>query len=233
MKKRTVILLTNVLIIILLCFIVKPIRTTSVLSNIAQREFQNIPVYDSLRKQLKGPIILKKNKYYEFMWYRVLDWGDTAAIFIDVYKYPTSFSWRDDYFWPRITMNYQWAYLTSGAISKFEDVLPPKYENLPLIMSSIKLSPNQEKYFESAELSIIPDRLFWFLKKGYFEVLEKKEDYTVVTFYQPIGNVYVRTPNKIDTINTMSAKLLINEAFEVLILPYNVPPELRDKVHKY
>jgi hypothetical protein len=232
MKKRIGIILTIVVIIILLYFIVKPIRTTGVLSNIAQREFQNIAMYDSLRKQLIGPIILKKNTYNEFMWYRVLDWGDTAAIYIDVYKYPTSFSWRDDYFWPRITMNYQWGYLTSGTISTFKDVLPLKYENKNLNLSSLQLYPNQEKYYESSEMLINPDRLFYFLKKGYFEVLEKKEDYTVVAFYQPIGNVYERTKNKTDTINTMSAKVLINEASEVLIIPYNAPLELWGKTLK-
>jgi hypothetical protein len=232
MKKRIGIILTIVLIIILLYIIVKPIRTTGVLKNIAQREFQNIPMYDSLRKQLKGPIIIEKNKYNEFMWYRVLDWGDTAAIYIDVYKYPTSFSWRDDYFWPRITMNYQWGYLTSGSISTFKDVLPLKFKKNTMILSSLQLFPNQEKYYENSEVSISPDRLFYFLKKGYFEVLEKKEDYTVVAFYQPMGNVYARTQNKIDTINTMSAKVLINDAFEVLIIPYNAPPELWGKAHK-
>lgn len=217
---------------ILLYFFVRPIRTAGVLSNIAYREFQNIPMYDSLRKQLKGPIILKENKYNEFMWYRVLDWGDTAAIYIDVYKYPTSFSWRDDYFWPRITMNYQWGYLASGSISTFKDVLPIKYENRPLILSRLHLYPNQEKYYESSTVSISPDRLFYFLKEGYFEVLEKKENYTIVAFYQPIGNVYVRTQNKIDTTNTMSAKVLINEASEALIIPYNAPLELWNKARK-
>ncbi|MBU1369580.1 MAG: hypothetical protein KJ578_03815 [Bacteroidetes bacterium] len=232
MNKRIGIILTVVVIIILLYSIVKPIRTPCVISNIAQREFQNIPMYDSVRKQLKGPIILKKNKYSEFMWYRVLDWGDTAAIYIDVYKYPTSFSWRDDYFWPRITMNYQWGYLASGSMSTFKDVLPLKYENNTMILSSLQLFPNQENYYESSEVSISPEGLFYFLKKGYFEVLEKKEDFTVVAFYQPIGNVYVRTQNKIDTVNTMTAKVLINEAFEVLIIPYNAPPELWGKTHK-
>lgn len=226
MKIRIGIILTIVVIIILICLIIKPIRTTGVLSDIAQREFQNIPMYDTLRKQLKGPIILNKNKFNEFMWYSVLDWGDTAAIYIDVYKYPASFSWRDNYFWPRITMNYQWGYLTSGPISTFKDVLPLKYENNTVILSSLQLLTNQEKYYESSEVSISPDRLFYFLKKGYFEIIEKKEDYTVVAFYQPIGNVYLKTQNKIDTINSMSAKVIINETFEVLIIPYNVPNEL-------
>jgi hypothetical protein len=128
-------------------------------------------------------------------------------------------------------MNHQWGYLF-GAKSEFKNVLPIKYENKTLILSSLQLYPNQGKYYENSEVLISPDRLFYFLKKGYFSVLEKKEEYTVVAFYQPIGNIYVIAQNKTDTINTMSAKVLINEVSEILIIPYNAPPELWSKTVK-
>lgn len=226
------------LLLIVLLVVLKPIRTDNTLNNIASCELRNALneefgqiQSDSILKQLTGPLILKQENYVEFKWFKVLEWGDTASICIDVYRRPSSFSWRDNYFWPRVTMNHQWGYLF-GAKSEFINVLPIKYENKTLILSSLQLYPNQGKYYENSEVLISSDRLFYFLKKGYFSVLEKKEDYTVVAFYQPIGNVYKRTQNKTDTINTMSAKVLINEALEVLIIPYNAPPELWGKTLK-
>ncbi|MDX9947000.1 MAG: hypothetical protein RBS38_06500 [Bacteroidales bacterium] len=226
------------LLLILFFVVVKPIRTNNTLKNIASDELRNAlyeefgqPHSDSILNQLTGPLILEQENYVEFKWFKVLEWGDTASIYIDVYRSPSSFSWRDNYFWQRVTMNHQWGYLF-GAKSEFKNVLPIKYENKTLILSSLQLYPNQWKYYENSEVLISPDRLFYFLKKGYFSVLEKKEEYTVVAFYQPIGNIYVIAQNKTDTINTMSAKVLINEVSEILIIPHNAPPELWSKTVK-
>ena len=226
------------LLLIVLFVVMKSIRTNNTLKNIASDELRNAlneefgqTQSDSILNQLTGPLILEQENYVEFKWFKVLEWGDTASIYIDVYRRPSSFSWRDNYFWPRVTMNYQWGYLF-GTKSEFKNVLPIKYENKTLILSSLQLYPNQGKYYENSEVLISPDRLFYFLKKGYFSVLEKKEEYTVVAFYQPIGNIYVKTQNKTDTINTMSAKVIINEVSEILIIPYNAPPELWGKTVK-
>jgi hypothetical protein len=174
---------------------------------------------------LKGPLIdTTHNEYVSFQWYKILNWGDTASIYIDVFKRLSSFSWRDNYFWPRVTMNHQWSYL-AGSRSEFKDVLPIKTKNKTLILSSLQLYPNQEKYYENSEVLIRPERLFFYLKNGYFEVLEKRKEYTVATFYEPIGYIYQGN----DTILTMAAKVYLNDAAQVLILPYNAPVELWNK----
>ena len=200
-----------------------------VLHNIAQKEFDSVLMYDSIRNQLKGPVSLNKGSYVEFQWYKVLEWGDTAAIYVDVYKYPTSPSWRDNFFWPRVTMNFQWNYLMYGRLNKIENIYPNRYKNKVFFADSLQLYPNLKEIFENAVLTINPDRLFFFLKEGYFEILDRKDDYTVVAFYQPIGNIYVKNQNITDTINTMAAKVSVNEASEILIIPYNAPPELWGK----
>jgi len=173
------------ILLIVLFVVMKPIRTKNTLKNIASDELRNAlneefgqTQSDSILNQLTGPLILEQENYVEFKWFKVLEWGDTASIFIEVYIRPSSLSWRDNYFWPRVTMNHQWGYLF-GTKSEFKNVLPIKYENKNLILSSLQLYPNQGKYYENSEVLISPDRLFYFLKKGYFSVLEKKEEYTV------------------------------------------------------
>lgn len=93
--------------LVLCLFIVKPFRTKSVMMGIAASEFQDIPMADSLRTQLSGPVVEDMGIYTSCKWFKVLEWGDTAMLYIDVFKRPQSFSWRDRFFWPRITMNYK------------------------------------------------------------------------------------------------------------------------------
>jgi len=208
--------------------IIRPIRTTSVMKGIAENEFENVSIYDTLRKQLLGPVITDKGKYSEFKWYKVLEWGDTAAVYIDVFKRPNSFSWRDDFFWPRITMNYQWYYfLFPKGTSKFIDILPNQYTNKKISISDFRLYNKQENVADSIKYVIKLDKLFFFLQKGYFQVMDKQENYIAIDFYEPVANIVHKDKN--DTILTMSAKVFVNDSLEVLIMPYYVPIEIRNK----
>lgn len=198
------------------------------MKSIAKDEFEDIQVYDSLRKQLIGPVVTDKGKYLEFKWYKLVEWGDTAAVNIDVYKKPSSFSWRDDFYWPRVTMNYQWYYfLFPEGTSKFADILPNQIANKFPDGSAFKFYHKQEQTADSINFIINPDRLFFFLQKGYFQIVEKNDDYTIVDFYEPIANIVHK--HKKDTITTMSAKMFVNDSMEVLIMPYDVPVEIRNK----
>jgi hypothetical protein len=184
--------------------------------------------FDTTNYNLKGPIVNRiKEGYTTFQWYKVLPWNDTASIFLDVSQSltPLSLSRIGNYFLPRITMNYQWNYLL-GPICKLEDVLPLKFEEKIPLNNQLKLYPNHTNYFDSSELVISPERLFYFIKEGYFRVLKKENDYTVVAFYEPIGNVFYKNKNKQDTTFTLGAKVFVNEAFEMLIVPYKIPDEL-------
>lgn len=57
---------------------------------------------------LEGPLISPNEGYIEFVWYKKINETDTAKIFITVYKYPKTFSLRDDFFWNKATMNKNW-----------------------------------------------------------------------------------------------------------------------------
>ena len=214
------------LIIIVLFIAIRPIRTKSIIRSIAENEFINELKKDSLRKQLYGPIISEKEKYSEFKWYKVLEWGDTAAIYIDVYKNPFDNNWGN-FLFPRITMNYQWYYfLFPNGTSKFEDILPIQYEKRAIKSSDFKLYTKNE-IADSIRFIVKPDRLFYFLQKGYFSVIEKNENYTIVDYYEPIANVVHKHKN--DVTSTMSAKVFVNDSLEVLIIPYDIPIEIRNK----
>lgn len=203
-------------------------RSNERMEKVAFNELENYlgEGFDTTNYNVQGPIVNKTREgYTTFQWYKVLPWDDTASIFIDVSQSLTSLSWRDNYFFPRITMNYKWNYLL-GSTSKLEDVLPLKFDEKIYLNTQLKLYPNHERYFDSSELTIEPERLFFFLKEGCFRVLKKEDDYTIVEFYEPIGNVFYKNKNKIDTMSPTGAMVFVNEAFEMLIVPYKIPDEL-------
>lgn len=195
--------------------------------SIAENRFEDIPMYDSLRMQLSGPKVSDRGKYLEFEWYKILEWGDTAALHIAIYKWPCSFSWRDDFYWPRITMNYQWYYfLFPGGTSKFEDILPNQYKKKGIKFSDFILYHGQQKAIDDTIRFIVKqDRLFYFLQKGYFTIVEKNENFAIIDFYEPIVNI--EHTHKSDITTTISAKVFINDLLEVLIVPYDIPIDLK------
>jgi hypothetical protein len=113
--KKAIYIMAFIIIIISL-FIIKPIRTDSIMQNIAKEDLENILFEqfgnsDSERivNNLKGPLVFSNKEYTEFIWYQKLNDKDTAKIFINVYKYPKTFSLRDDFFWNKTTMNNNWS----------------------------------------------------------------------------------------------------------------------------
>ncbi len=217
----------SAIIVITLFIITRPIRTESVMKSIAINEFENIQMYDSLRKQLTGPVIIDKGKYLEFKWYKVLEWNDSARLYIDIFKKPIGQEWKS-FFSPRITMDWQWYYfLFPNGTSTFADVLPSQQKNLPIDSSKYKPYHRQNEMPDSINFIVIPDRLFYFLQKGYFTVVDEMDTYTIVDFYEPIANIVHRHAK--ETLSTMSAKVFVNDSLEVFILPYDVPTENRNK----
>ena len=113
--KKIIYIVASIIVLIIL-FIVKPIRTNSIMQNIAKEDLENILLKqfgnsDSERiiNNLKGPLVSSNKEYTEFIWYQKLNDKDTAKIFINVYKYPKTFSLRDDFFWNKTTMNNNWS----------------------------------------------------------------------------------------------------------------------------
>lgn len=59
-----------------------------------------------------------------------------------------------------------------------------------------------------------------------FRVLDKKENYVVVEFFEPIGKVVCVGKNGDENELTVGAKVYVNDFYEVLIVPFKVPNEL-------
>jgi hypothetical protein len=211
---------------VILSFIISP-STFSVKKGIADFVYHDIPMGDSLRQQLQGPLILDKGDYVEFNWYKVLEWNDSANLYIDVFKYPVGKDWSR-FFAPRVTMDWQWYYfLFPNGTSTFDKVLPKLSQYEIIDHSKYKLYSKINHTTDSVKFDIQPERLLYFLKKGFFTVIEKSDTYTIVDFYEPIAAIGGSQTN--DLISTMSAKVYINDSFEVLISPYIVPIEMRNK----
>ena len=65
------------------------------------------------------------------------------------------------------------------------------------------------------------------MRKGHFQIVENNDDYTIVDFYEPIANIVDK--HTVETISTMSAKVFVNDSLELLIMPYDISVEIRNK----
>jgi hypothetical protein len=122
-------------------------------------------------------------------------------------------------------MNYQWNYLL-GPISNLEDVLPLKFKEKIYLNTQLRLVQIQETNKDSTELFVSIEKLFFFLNEGFFRILDKKENYTIIEFYEPVGNVVCLKGEIVDTIATSGVKVYINDYLEVLMEPIIIPREL-------
>lgn len=226
--KRFIKIILPISIVIFIAFVFLKPRSEKRMEKIAYKELANYlgERFDTTNYNLVGPLVNNKNtEYTSFQWYRVLPWGDTASIYIDVFKRINTFSWRDIYFWPRITMNYQWNYLM-GSPSKMEDILPLGLKDTTRLKHKISFSLKQDTLSDSTELLMPAKKLFYFLQNGFFNVLDKKENYTIVEFFEPIGNIHIINGDKCDSLSTVGAKVYVNDHLEVSIEPYKVPDNL-------
>lgn len=226
MRKRLAILLFFTIIIFALWIWIIP-RSDSRTKRIAEKTLviQLGEDYGNTNYSVTGPIINLNNRgYNSFQWIKKLPWGDTASIFIDVYKRPQSLSFRDEFFWPRVTMNYQWNYLI-GSISDFESILPRRFDGITIPSSRIKLKRNDSHDSSTNEFIVPPARLFYFLQEGYFRELDRNESYIFVEFLEPIGRASSEeepSENKI----TSGAKIYVSDSLEVSIEPCTIPKYL-------
>ena len=237
MRKKKIWIITLIILIILFAFIVKPIRTTRVMEGIAKDMLteqgplqlfsdKDEPIYEGI----EGPIVTYRKERVEYTWYKVLEWGDTASISAFVYKnffneFSRIFMAKNP---PSVTADIKWYYVyIPRGISKFTDILPKQYANNAIDVTMFKFYQKQEDILGTVNFIVNPNRLFFFLQKGYFQIVEKNDDYTIVDFYEPIANIVRKHTN--DTITTMSARVFIYDSLKVLIMPYDVPNELRNK----
>lgn len=93
MRKKIIWIIILIILTMLFVLIVKPIRTTRVMENIAKEMLMeegplqlfsdnNEPIYEGI----EGPIVTDMQERVEYTWYKVLEWGDTASISAFVYN---------------------------------------------------------------------------------------------------------------------------------------------------
>jgi len=226
-----------IIIAILFVLVVKPIRTTRVMESIAKEMLMgegplklfsdnDEPIYEGI----EGPIVIDRQERVEYTWYKVLEWGDSARISAFVYKnFLAEFSGIFRKKNPISVMadgKWYYVYVPEG-ISKFVDILPDPQKSKVVDSSKYESYYRQNEIGDSIKFIVSPDRLFYFLQKGYFTILEKKEKYTIIDFYEPIANIVHK--HRKERISTMSAKVFVNDSLEVLIMPYDVPNKIRNR----
>ena len=229
MKNLTKILLW-LIVIGLIIFIFSP-RSIGRMESIAKDELK-INVSDSMFNLLQGPLIFKEKKYVEFVWYKKLEWGDTSKIFIRVYRSIFSChrfdSWWRNYFCflePQVNMNYQWYYfLFADGTSNFQEVFPLGIKGIKIETAKDLSTKNTKDYHY--KFTVPTNRISYLLKKGYFRVLQKKEETTIIEFYEPIANIYIE--RRKDAISVITAKVFSNDTTGITIIPFIAPKELWD-----
>jgi hypothetical protein len=234
MRKKLIWIIASVFIILFI-LIVKPIRTKGVMENIAMEMLmKDGPLklftvnYEPIYEDIKGPIITERQEIVEYTWYKVLNWGDTASISAYVYKnFITEFLGiinKKNPVSASADGKWYYVYLANG-ISKFEDILSNQHKKSAINFSKYQPFNRKNEIPDSIKFTIGPDRLFYFLQKGYFTVLEKNDTYTIVEFYEPIANIVQRYKN--DTMSTMSAKVYVDDSLKVHIMPNDSFVEIR------
>jgi hypothetical protein len=227
MKKKITIIIVSIFFLVFVSLILCP-RSLKKAQTIAEQELYT-NLHDRKIKELKGPLIDNQKESVEFIWYKELEWGDTSKIFIKVHKNiflveKNESWWRNIlFFWePQVTMNYQWYYfLFPDGTSSFEDVFPLGAKGIELMLN-MKTFPNDTISGGNIELVIPADRLIYFIKKGYFEVLQKEKDTTIVAFYEPIARMHLQNKS---SVSVMTAKVLSIDTIGIAIIPINAHEE--------
>lgn len=226
------------ILIIIFIGIFRPVRTKKVMEVIAKEKLMDEPFclftdkYKKNYKGIEGPLVSDRKKRIVYTWYIVLEWGDTAKVSAYVYKnflneFLGFFRKKNP---PDVTANHQWNYIYIGdgnGISKFADILPNTYNDKPTNILNFSLNYDQNKINDSIEFCVKPERILYYLKKGYFFLDEKNKNYAIVDFYEPIAQIVSKYKNL--TVSTMSAKIYVNDSSEVLILPIYAPIDYINK----
>ncbi len=164
--------------------------------------------------ELTGPVLeVNELDYIVLRWHKVLEFGDTAFVFVEVNKNQKKFSKVRS-----ITMNYEYKYL-EGPISSFTDIFPTNITGEKI--RNLKVSIKQDSACSNTRFVIDLDRLVYYLQEGYFEILEKNEKYTIVDFYQVIAEI--THPSDSNKIPTAAAMLIFSETNRITICPIKEP----------
>ena len=234
-RVKYIVLFVFLILGVFLFKLIAPIRTESVMKELAEEEL-NCTLEEfykgaHVKGRLQGPIVRHINNGLCFQWFVPLEWGDSASFYIDVFKSPMQVGWRK-FLFRNTRMNYQTSYLQfPDGRSHFVDVLPHKWNSDTTLLSRLFLaSVDSVTSSSSADVYhpfVSQETLFLFLQKGFFTVVERKPDYSVVEFFQPIGWKQRlgerKTDDYTDKISTERARVMIDDDYSVRIVPVDRP----------
>lgn len=154
-----------------------------------------------------------------FNWLYFLEMNDTVVVTVEVKK--QAYPWqRGDGINSRVNSEYR--YINKNGHLSFENLLPYRYENDSIYLRNCVLYKDNDKYLEKSDtikVLISSVKLFAYLKKGYFDIKHKSDNYTFISFYQSIAEL---NNGKIK-FQIRTANVFFNSKGEVLIVPANKP----------
>ena len=189
--------------------------------------------YESFR----GPFMVVDTSHsefggIEFVWYSVLDWGDTAQVSAKVTE-------QSDLYYHLlgqvespwlVNANSGYSYFRSGKQSDLMDLLPPNHSR-----DVGALRPYRDSDYEIEGVTFLKplDLLYRFLEEGYFVILGKNEEFTVVEFYDNIARIRENTEDS-TTLEIKVARVIVNAENQVMIVPFRIPQgAMRDGLYKF
>lgn len=153
-----------------------------------------------------------------FTWIYILETGDTAKANIELSRKKRLLHDEEPL---SIYFNYKHSYIFKTD-KDLINLLPKKYKLDREYIDKLSLSVRQADFIDSTNNMnfIIPsERLYDYLNKGFYSVLARYENYTVIALYEPIAYL----PD--EDYPTMIAKIIFNDSSEVFIYPYRATDE--------
>jgi len=197
---------------------------------IAEKGFNDLIYDDKITDKIPSfkKLSLEESEEKEvliFSWFYILESGDSAKLFVEVDK--KGKFWENDP--SRISTNSKWSYMFSPT-SQFMSLIPQMMDISYLDkVNSVKVLGESFQDMDSSKLFLSEEKLFFILKEGYFNILMKYDDHTVVAFYETIASIDIEGK----AVPTLTAKIIFKDNRELVIVPYNAPMELWQNYNKY
>jgi hypothetical protein len=155
-----------------------------------------------------------------FTWIYILETGDTAKANIELSRKKRLLHDEEPL---SIYFNYKHSYIFKTD-KDLINLLPRKYKLDREYINKLSLSDRQADFIDSTNNMnfIIPsERLYDYLNKGFYSVLARYDNYTSISFYEPIANLSDKKQDR----QTRTAKIIFNDSSDVLIQPYKATDE--------
>lgn len=176
-----------VILILILGYILYSIFKTDSIEDLKELALFHLNEYELYGERgletynFKGPRISKNSiETITFQWYSILEWGDSASIYVEVYKKGL----KRHFYAKTISMNYQENYV-AGPYYKITDLIPKSYTSNPNIIN--KLDSNSIVVSKGITLIKPKEILIKLIKSGYVYYFDRRDIVTYIRFIEPIA----------------------------------------------